>query len=463
MLMEKVKRIIESHHLFEKGEKVIVGVSGGVDSMVLLHILNSLRQELNLSLIVAHINHGLRPLESAKEAELVQRESDKLGLPFEYGNFDVKSLQKLKGFSIQDAAMRVRFHFFEYLLRKYDGQKIALGHNADDQVETILMRLMRGSGLKGLKGMIPLRDGKVVHPLIEIWRDEIESFARENGIPYLIDSSNLRKNYLRNRLRLNIIPLIERECKVNFREAVLRTSTILRWEDDYIEKMVEEAYQRFVSEDGDKISFKFLDYESLHMAIQKRFVNKILEKYLMKSISAEEVELDSNQIFEALKNPPKSFILQLSSGLYLEKRYDVISFKRGTFDPIPIFEVRLHVPGTTFIKEIGREIVSQEIEKMEEIQTLNESPEVAFLDYQKLEFPLKVRNFRQGDRFCPLGSRGTKKLKEFFIDNKIPNFERAGIPLLISGDNIAWIIGYRIDDRFKVTSETNKVLRISIE
>ena len=208
MLLNQVKRTIDRYHLLGKGDRLIVGVSAGVDSMVLLHLLNAYRKAFDLSLIVAHVNHGLRPEESETEARLVQEETDRLGLPFEYGQFNVKEFQKLGGYSPQDAARRIRFHFFHDLLKKHHAQKIALGHNADDQIETVLLRLIRGSGLQGLKGILPLREGKVVRPLLEVWREEIESFAIEKRIPFLLDSSNLKKDYLRNRVRLSLIPLI---------------------------------------------------------------------------------------------------------------------------------------------------------------------------------------------------------------------------------------------------------------
>jgi tRNA(Ile)-lysidine synthase len=155
MLFEDVLKTIDRYHLLERGDRIVLGVSGGVDSMVLLHFLNTLRKEFSLSLIVAHVNHGLRPDESKREAELVEKESTRLGLPFEYGRFDVKEFSQTAGLSLQDAARRIRFHFFKTLLLKYGAQKIALGHNADDQVETILLRLFRGSGLKGLRGCFP--------------------------------------------------------------------------------------------------------------------------------------------------------------------------------------------------------------------------------------------------------------------------------------------------------------------
>jgi tRNA(Ile)-lysidine synthase len=203
--------------------------------MVLLHLLNACRQTFNLSLIVAHVNHGLRPSESEKEADLVQKECERFHLPFECGTFDAKEFQRVGKFSLQEAARRLRFHFFEQILKKYDAQKISLGHHADDQVETVLLRLMRGAGLQGLKGILPVREGRVIRPLLEVWRREIEAFAIKNNIPFLIDSSNLREDYLRNRVRLSLIPLLEKEYQPNLKEILLRTSAILREENDYLE------------------------------------------------------------------------------------------------------------------------------------------------------------------------------------------------------------------------------------
>jgi len=462
MLLDRVKRTIDRYHLLDKGDRVVIGVSAGVDSMVLLHLLNAYRQEFDLSLIVAHINHGLRPVESEKEADLVKKESDRLGLSFEYGQFNVKEFQKVGGFSLQDAARRIRFQFINSLLRKYNANKIALGHNADDQVETVLLRLIRGSGLKGLKGMVPIREGRVIRPLLEVWKEDIESFAIKNGIPYLIDSSNLNGNYLRNRLRLNLIPLIEREYQSNFKATVIKASTILREENDYLERGAEEAYQKIVHEEPGTLSFRFLEYQSLHQAVQWRVVQKILGKiYGGEMIMDKEERLDVSLIFKRLCQPSPSFLLELPNGVCLEKRYDMVLLRKGKVRPVPPFEVELIVPGRTFIKEIGKEVVIDDANR-DQFERLNGSPDTAIFDSQSLQFPLKMRNFRPGDRFQPLGLRGTQKLKEFFIDHKIPSFERARIPLLISGEMIAWIVGYRIDERVKVTEKTQKVLKVTV-
>jgi len=472
MLLNQVRKTIERYQLLERGDRVIVGVSGGMDSMVLLHLLNACRQEFDLSLIVAHINHGLRPVESEKEAELVQKESERLGSPFEYGQFDVKEFQKAGGLSLQDAGRRIRFHFFNSLLAKYGAQKIALGHHADDQAETVLMRLMRGSGLKGLRGMLPIRGGRVIRPLLEAWREEIESFARGKGIPYCLDPSNLKRNYLRNRLRLELIPMIEREYQPNFRAVLLRASAIFREENDYLERGAEEAYQRIVQEEKDALSFRFSGYQSLDRAIRWRVVQKMLIRIYGREVSCEEEEWpDVNQIYRRLHQPVPSFFLELPHGVCLEKRYDVVSLVKGKARLIPPFEIELAVPGRTFIEEIGREVVIEEISRDHKpvgsaglggATGLNKARHAAFLDYQSLQFPLKMRNFRPGDRFRPLGVKGTQKLKEFFIDQKIPRFERPRILLLLSGEVIAWVVDYRIDERVKVTEKTERVLRVEV-
>jgi len=463
MLLEQVKRTIDRYRLLDKGDRLVVGVSAGVDSMVLLHLLSAYRQEFDLSLIVAHVNHGLRPEESEKEMELVKKESERLGFTFEYGQFNVKEFQKAGGISLQDAARRIRFHFFNVLLQKYNANKIALGHHADDQVETVLLRLMRGSGLKGLKGMLPIREGRVIRPLLEVWRREIESFAEEMKIPYLLDSSNLKKNYLRNQLRLSLIPLIEKEYQPNFKKIVLKTSTILRKENDYLERETEEPYQKIVREGKDTLSFGFSEYQSLHPAIQWRIIQKMLRRIYTGEMILEEGEwLEVSQIYKKLEQPSPSFLLELPHGVCLAKRYDWVLMKKEWVKQIPPFEIELISPGRTYIEEIEKEVVIEETSRDDKFKDLYGLPNVVLLDYQNLQFPLKIRNFRPGDRFQPLGVKGTQKLKEFFIDHKIPKFERPRIPLLISGEMIAWVVGYRIDERVKITENTQKVLKVKV-
>ncbi len=460
MLLSQIKRAIDRYHLVEKGDRLIVGVSGGVDSMVLLHLLNACREAFDLSLIVAHVNHGLRPVESEKEAELVQKEAARLGLPFEYVQFHVKEFQKTARLSPQEAARNLRFHFFFDMLQKHHAQKIALGHHADDQVETVLLRLIRGAGLQGLKGMLPIREGKVIRPLLDVWEEEIRSFAAEEKIPFLLDSSNLKKDYLRNRIRLSLIPLMEKEYQPNIKEVLLRNSAILREENDYLEKGAEAAYRKVIREEGETLSFKFSEYQFLHQAIQWRVIKKMLEKVRGQGMAAEEGDWsDVHKVYQKLHQASPSFLFEFSQGAWIEKRYDAVLVKKGERKPFLPFDVELISPGRTFIAEIGKEVVVEEAGR-DRFENFVGPLNTALMDYGSLSFPLRMRNFRPGDRFHPLGAKGTQKLKEFFIDHKIPRFERPRVPLLVSGERIVWVVGYRIDERVKVTEKTRRILAV---
>ena len=436
-----------------------MGVSAGVDSMVLLHVLNAFRRDLELSLIVAHVNHGLRPAAAEKEAELVRHTSEDLGLPFEYGQFRVKELQRAKGLSPQDSARRIRFRFFSDLLQKHRASKIALGHHADDQVETVLLRLLRGCGLQGLKGMKPIRQGKVIRPLLERWREEIESFARANGVPYLQDTSNLEGNYLRNRIRLSLIPSIEEKFQPNFRAVLMKTSAILREEDDYLESEAEGAYQKIVRAEQGSLVFNFPEFQSLHRSIQRR----VLQKMLVRMDGQEEEWVDVDLIHRRIRQPTPSFVQDLPYGLFVERRYDAVFLKKGRIEPTQPFEVVLPLPGRTSIREIGREVVLEELKRDNSFESYEGLPNIAFIDYEMLQLPLKMRNFRPGDRFQPLGLKGAQKLKKFFIDHKVPRQDRMKVPLLLSGERIVWVAGYRIDERVKVTRKTKRILKVSLE
>ncbi len=460
-LIEKVRRTIDHYGLLSRGDQVIAGISGGVDSMVLFHILHSLRQDFSLTLVIAHLNHGLRPEESEKEAELVRRESARYGLPFEYKTFDVKKVQRSGGLSIQEAARRVRFQFFNELLQKYGGGKIALAHHADDQVETILLRLLRGAGLTGLKGILPFREGRIIRPLLEVWKEEIETYAKENSILYLTDSSNLKLDYLRNQIRLKLIPFIERNFQSNFRRTIFRTTNLLREENDFIEQEAEKAYRLLVHKKEKEIAFSFSSYQALHPALQWRVLQLALRDLENRWNRDEARGLDVNLIYKKLKEPRPSLLLELSRGISFEKRYDEITLKKGRPKMIPSFEIELNVPGRTFLEEIDREIEAEVI-PWDNSNRIDESQKVAFLDFERLDFPLKVRNLRPGDRFQPMGCGGTQKLKKFLIDHKVPEIDRPGIPLIISGKTIAWVGEYRIDERFKVTPYTRNVLRLKI-
>jgi tRNA(Ile)-lysidine synthase len=302
----------------------------------------------------------------------------------------------------------------------------------------------------------------VIRPLLEVWREEIDSFALGKKIPFLCDSSNLRKDYLRNRIRLSLIPFIEGEFQPNFKETLLRTSNVLRVEDDYLEKGAQEAYQKIVHEAEETLAFNFSEYQSLHRAIQWRVIEKILEKRSDWGMTLEDGRgTEVHKIYQKLHQASPSFLIELPRGFWVEKRYDLVLFGTREMKPSVPFEVELISPGHTLVEEIGKEVVIEETDR-DPLGDTRGSPDTALMDYESLRFPLKMRNFRPGDRFCPLGVKGSQKLKDFFIDHKVPRFERPRIPLLISEERVAWIVGHRIDERVKITERTRKVLKVQV-
>ncbi len=464
MLIESFKRTIERYRLLDRGDRVVVGVSGGVDSMVLLHLLCAFRENYSLSPIVAHVNHGLRPEESPSEAKLVERVAGGFGLPFEQVQFDTREFQRRSKLSLQDAARRLRFHFFRELLTKYGAQKIALGHNADDQVETVLIRLLRGSGPKGLKGMTPIRRGGVIHPLLESWRGQIEKYATFHHIPFLQDSSNLKPTYLRNRIRRDLIPLLEKEYQPNLKFLLQKTSRLMRDVDDFLEKEADKAYRQMVREERETLSFSLATYREHHPAVRWRLILKMLQRMDSNQEAPEEGEPPSTaMICDRLHGSEPCVLLELPAGATMERCYETVYLRKGKVEPTAPFEMEVASPGITALREVGKEVIIEVVDRRGSSLGLRESPpHVAFFDFHRLHFPLRMRNFRPGDRFQPLGVKGTQKLKEFFVDHKIPRHERRNVPLLLSGEVIAWVVGYRIDERVRVTEKTEKVLRAEI-
>jgi tRNA(Ile)-lysidine synthase len=239
------------------------------------------------------------------------------------------------------------------------------------------------------------------------------------------------------------------------------SSVILR-EDDYLEKEAEKTCQKILRLDREILFFNYSTFQFLHKAIQWRVLQRMLRSRGSEETWEEGDESEVSRVHRILVHPPSSVVVELSSGLYLEKRYDRVSLGRGKVKPTPPFEVELRMPGRTLIEEIGKEVMVEEITWNGDLEGLRGSPDTAVLAYHHVQLPLKLRNFRPGDRFHPLGVRGTQNLTLFFLDHTIPQVERPRIAILISGEAIAWVVGYRIDERFKITEKIQRAIRIEV-
>jgi tRNA(Ile)-lysidine synthase len=459
MIIEKVRRTIVKYRMLNRGDKVVVGVSGGADSVALIRILHELKDEWNISLIISHLNHSFRGEESKKEAEFVKKLAAGLNLPFELRTVDVPALKKGSGKSDQEVAREVRYHSYEEIFKRHDANRIALGHSADDQAESVLMRLIRGAGPRGLSGIPPIRDSRYIRPLIEISRKEIEDYLEKKGAAFVNDSSNKKKVYLRNKIRLQLLPLLLGEYNPRFKENLLRLSSLIRQEDEYLEKVVEEISSKVLLRRGDDfIILDLLHFLTLHKSLQPRMLRKFLEALVGNLRGINYLHLQA--VLDMLHRDAPNRSIDLPRGIRAIKNYNELILRAREEGPMPPFFYTVESPEAVVkLREACQMIKFTVLRNPLEIEWSNVPKNVAHFNLDKIQFPLLIRNFRKGDRFQPLGMKGFKKVKDYFIDEKIPLKKRGQIPLILSGEMIIWLIGLRIDDRVRVENATRNVLK----
>jgi tRNA(Ile)-lysidine synthase len=426
--------------------------------MALLSILYKLRAFYNLTLIVAHVNHQLRGSESSRDAMFVEQQAARFGLPFYQTRVDVKSFQYTTGLSPQHAARLLRYDYFQSLCQTLETTCIALGHTADDQVETLLMRLLRGSGPAGLAGIPPVRR-PFIRPLITTHRPTILSYLASEGIAWVEDSTNVQRTYLRNRVRLDLLPML-RQINPQVSKVLLGLTSMLSAENDVLEHYTDVVAQQTVQwKPGQQAAISRDSYRATPLAIQRRLLRRIVDVLLPLSSVAKFEHIETLRQF--IIDGPVGKRCSLPGGGIAECQVDtVLLWNSRQFSPTA-FTMTIPVPGIVSIPVLGTRLVAEVFDK--DTQRIEQTPKRAFFAMERLRFPLNTRFPRQGDRFFPLGAPGSKKLKDFFIDSKVPRAERTFVPLVVSGTDIVWVVGYRIAESFKVHTGTQYVLSLKYE
>jgi tRNA(Ile)-lysidine synthase len=448
-------------------DRILVAVSGGPDSVVLLYLLNKYKLESsNYTLAIAHLNHLTRGVDSNKDSDFVVGLGKDLDIETFIENVDVALLSRQKKASFQESARIIRYEFFERILAKWQGNLIALGHNSDDQAETFVMNLLRGSGLRGLTG-IPSRRGAFIRPLRDCSRSDIEEYILVNGLQSRCDKSNQEKCYLRNKIRLDLIPTLEL-YNPNIKNSLVSTSRLLADDDAYMEKQVKVAMRDvdFIMKNNNLVSLDINLFNLQHPALQKRLIRKAIlsVKGDLRSISVRHVL----NLMNIMKREDGAKKMHLPGHLTAFCEHGELLICKGNhcdyvgdesfFDDL-MFKY-INIPGSTDIGFLGL-CFSIKLVSKNAIDFRFTNSNKAYLDYDKTGTDLKVRVFRPGDRFVPLGMKGTKKLKSFFIDEKIPQSQRKSIPLLTSkNDDIIWVYEKRIGERYRVTDKTSNILLI---
>ena len=448
-LIKKIKNFISENSLINENDRILVGLSGGPDSIFLLYILHNY---FNNQLIIAHINHKLRGIDSDLDEKFIRTISQKLKIPLYIIREDVKKLSTKNKKSIEEVGRDVRFSFFNKILKVENFNKIALGHNLDDNVETILINFIKGSGMKGLIG-IPEKRDNIIHPIINIKKEEILKYLEENKIEYRIDKTNFETDYLRNKVRNYLLPIIEKEFNKNFKEKILALSNILKVENRFLDDLVENIKNDILKFEDDFVKIDLKKLQNLHLSLKRRLIRKVIDHF---NKDLREYPLDHIDKVISLENKKTGKEIELPLNLIAVKDKNNLIIERRDFE-IPDFYIE--IPDIGSYQEIGMKIELSLVEKISKVK----DPFISFFDYDKIELPLKIRKPMFGEKFKPLGLKKEKKIQDFFVDSGIPKSVRWNLPVLLDKkDDILWIIGVRISDDYKVTNLTNRVICIKI-
>jgi len=458
VLSDKVMKYIKENLMFDKGDKVIVAVSGGPDSTCLLYILNAFKEELGITLVGAHINHCLRGDESDKDEEYAKRICESLDINFYSKKVDIHRVSKEKNLSCEMAGREVRYDFFKELITKLNASKVALAHNANDQAETILMRIMRGTGIAGMIGIRPVRDKIYVRPILHLSRKEIEKYCLINNISPRIDKSNLENIYARNKVRLELIPYIEENFNNDIIKTLNRLSDIVKIDNEYLENISQKEYEKCCEIGKQRVIINKSAFK-LHEAILSRIVRSALLAVNHNLYNFEKIHI-SNVIDLQKHDTGKS--IMLPQNIIVENCYGNIQ--------IYVYVKAMEVYNNQYYLKINERNVIHSLNKVVKIDVKSKlqymefigSDYIKYFDYDKISGSISLRYRKDGDKFTPLGMLGNKKINDLFIDLKIPKAQRNEIPLICFGDDIGWVVGYRVSEKFKVSKDTKNILQIRI-
>ncbi|MFQ6059411.1 MAG: tRNA lysidine(34) synthetase TilS [Anaerolineae bacterium] len=475
-VLETVRRTIDEHRMFDPGEMVVVGVSGGPDSLCLLHVLRELRGEYGIRLHVAHLDHQIRGQESADDAAFVARIAEEWGIPATIATRDVPAYARERRLAIEEAARQARYAFLAQVAQEVGARKVAVAHNADDQVESVLMHFLRGAGLAGLRGMQPISPWPsqpvtkppvnliLLRPLLEVPRTEIEAYCRQHHLQPRFDRSNLDTTYYRNRLRHELIPLLE-TYNPGVREVLRRSAKVIADDYDYLRNQGRRAWEQVVTEADGGFTFALEPWRQLHPSLQRQLLREAIRRLRrgLRNINWVHIE----DALKVIHERPTGSIATLPQGLQLFKGYE--SFTVGEALPrpdLPLLTVErlpLTIPGATPLPGSNWQVEARILprDELTEEHFSDANPWQTVLDYDRAGPELALRRRRPGDRFQPLGLGGREKtVSAFMINEKIPAHIRDELPLVVSPQHIVWIPGWRLDERVKITEDTERVLEL---
>jgi tRNA(Ile)-lysidine synthase len=466
-LLHLVLRDISRHNLLTPGHRVLVAVSGGPDSVALLHLMLRIAPAWNLTLGVAHLHHGLRGAAADRDAEFVETLAQKLHLPCHRESGDAAALRRREGLSPEEAARKLRHDFLRRVRQTRGYDRVALGHHADDNAELLLLRLLQGTGPTGMAGMAPTRGDGIIRPLLYANRADIEAFLRAENLSWRIDASNADERFPRNRIRQRLLPRLRAEFNPEVTAALNRYAELRRDEEEWLSALTAELTDRCVLSAGEvNLSLSVPALRKLPRAARRRVLRAGLEKVRghLRRISMDHVAaaldlIDGDGRHRRRDLPGRLRVARTGDELRIHR---ISGHPRAPEPGPPEYRYWINGPGALELPEIHARLTLS-VQTAPVLDAARRAGQwVAFFDMRKVRFPLVVRNARPGDRFTPLGMSGTQKVAEFLVNQKVPAPDRPRRPVLLSGDRIIWVAGHRVDEAVKLTPSTESALKAEI-
>lgn len=440
-MIQDFQNFIRQNKLCEQDDKILVAVSGGIDSVVLLDLF--LKNEYKVA--VAHCNFSLRGLESEGDESFVRNLAINLNTEFFLKKFNTKKIAESMGLSVQETARNLRYEWFDELACQLGYTHIAVAHHFDDQAETFFINLFRGSGISGLRGM-PLKRGKIIRPLLFARRTGIENYAKTQKISFREDSSNASDNYLRNRIRHYVLPEIEKLAS-NFSLSLNKSLEHLADDEFLLQHLLDKKKQEIISFKNNVVLIQKKDLLTLEKT--ETWLYYLLKDYGLNQPTASRIT------YALLKNEVGKKFFFGNNQLLVDRDYIIIIEKATPMNPTRKWHLRkrsISVP---------LKLKPHVFENSPEF-ILQKDPNIAYFDFEKLTFPLLIRHWKQGDRFTPFGMKGSKLISDFLIDMKVNLFEKETTYVMLSGEEIIWVIGLRSSKKFMVTAKTRKIYQVNL-
>lgn len=451
--------------MLQGGEKIGVALSGGADSMAMMAALVEIASSMQLSIHVLHMNHGLRGEESDSEELFARDTAAKSGLAFEAKRVSIPALRKRRKGSIEAVSREVRYNFFTDAAQRHGLDRIALGHTMCDQAETVMMRIIRGTGSSGLRGILPVREDLFIRPLINVTRTEVENFLKVRGIHYVNDSSNKDERYMRNRVRKRLMPLLREEFSRLIDKRLADMAAIANTDDECLETIVEETLQNWgFADNSERTVIHREQFLKLHRAIRWRIVRRLLRIPAQQNYETGYIHLRA--VVNLAEGSTSHGIVDLPGGMEARREYEKIFIRRKSINEPRKERWRssgychaVEIPGIVAVPEAG---ISLDFKRIPRDALPFGQNDRAFIPWEDLQPPIVVRTARPGDRIRFAGFDGSKKINEVFIDEKVPRSMRSKIPLVADEKGILWIVGIKIGTRTRLKDGKHDVLGIQI-